>query len=127
MPHLRVCCANIAPPRKAWDCCRQVHPGVIFLPHESGLSRASENGDVHATMMEEVDMKNSLSTRSAADAGKIVRPACPECAEQQFASTVSVHVASSEVRHWWSCENCGHEFMTVVKLRKSKSRRPALS
>ena len=71
-------------------------------------------------------MKNSLSTRFASEAGKMVKPACPQCTEQQFASTVSLHVTASEVRHWWSCESCGHEFMTIVKLRKGKANRRSL-
>ena len=73
-------------------------------------------------------MKNSLSTRYAFDAGQIVRPACPQCAEQQFASTVSVHVTEVDIRHWWSCENCGHEFITMVRMRKAATpRRSRLS
>jgi hypothetical protein len=28
----------------------------------------------------------------------------------------SQHVNHDLVRHWWSCESCGHEFRTTVEL-----------
>jgi hypothetical protein len=28
----------------------------------------------------------------------------------------SQHVQNDLVRHWWSCETCGHEFRTTVRL-----------
>jgi hypothetical protein len=28
----------------------------------------------------------------------------------------SQHVKHDLVRHWWSCETCGHEFRTTVQL-----------
>jgi len=33
-----------------------------------------------------------------------------------FAADVSVHVHEHDIRHWWSCETCGHQFMTTVAL-----------
>jgi hypothetical protein len=32
------------------------------------------------------------------------------------AAAKSQHVREDEVRHWWSCESCGHEFRTTVRL-----------
>ena len=46
----------------------------------------------------------------------VVRPSCPHCNDVLFAATVSVHVHDTEVRHWWSCETCGHQFMTTASM-----------
>jgi transcription elongation factor Elf1 len=80
--------------------------------------------DLEATKVEEVViMKSALSPRSdELEAGRIVRPRCPQCNDQQFASSVSVHVNENDVRHWWDCESCGHQFMTTVRLRKAVRR-----
>lgn len=65
-------------------------------------------------------MKNALSPRSEElEAGRLVRPCCPQCDDRLFASSVSVHVSENDIRHWWNCESCGHEFMTTVRLRKA--------
>jgi Probable Zinc-ribbon domain len=32
------------------------------------------------------------------------------------APAVSVHVHQDDIRHWWSCDVCGHEFMTSVAV-----------
>jgi len=45
---------------------------------------------------------------------------CPECSDLMVAAARSQHVRENVVRHWWSCESCGHEFRTTVQL-------PALS
>lgn len=69
-------------------------------------------------------MISALSPRSdELDAGRIVRPRCPQCDDRQFASSVSVHVNETDVRHWWNCETCGHQFMTTVRMRKAIRRR----
>jgi transcription elongation factor Elf1 len=41
---------------------------------------------------------------------------CPECRDLMVSATKSQHVREDVVRHWWSCESCGHEFRTTVKL-----------
>jgi hypothetical protein len=43
-------------------------------------------------------------------------PACPKCHDLQFAPSASEFVSKGKVRHFWSCEACGHEFSTSVKL-----------
>jgi transcription elongation factor Elf1 len=56
-----------------------------------------------------------------AQADRIVRSYfCPRCDDWMVAPARSQHVNHDRVRHWWSCENCGHEFRTTVEL-------PALS
>jgi len=45
-----------------------------------------------------------------------VRPTCPVCKDELFAATVSVHVHDDHIRNWWSCDRCGHQFMTCVSV-----------
>ena len=59
-------------------------------------------------------MKTHAIRAQASDARRLVRPHCPECRDLLFAPAVSVHVNERDVRHWWSCDNCGHEFMTTA-------------
>ena len=42
---------------------------------------------------------------------------CAECGELVIAPNSSAHVSNHEVRHFWSCDNCGHEIEMVVNLR----------
>jgi len=42
---------------------------------------------------------------------------CPECHDLLVAATESQLVNLDVVRHSWSCEACGHEFRTTVRLR----------
>jgi uncharacterized protein with PIN domain len=43
-------------------------------------------------------------------------PACPQCGDTLLAPEISEHVSAHEVRHFWSCEACGHGFATAVDL-----------
>ncbi len=56
---------------------------------------------------------------------RLALPACPECNDLQFAPTASEFVNKGRVRHFWSCEACGHEFATSVKLPFARGARPA--
>ena len=42
---------------------------------------------------------------------------CTECNELVNAPKSSAHVSNHEVRHFWSCDNCGHEIELAVNLR----------
>jgi ribosomal protein L37AE/L43A len=52
----------------------------------------------------------------AGAARRLAFPVCPKCRDMQFAPAASEFVSKSQVRHFWSCEACGHEFVTSVKL-----------
>jgi len=54
----------------------------------------------------------AFSTGSA----NFMRSYCPECHDLMVAAAMSQHVTADVVRHWWSCESCGHEFRTTVQL-----------
>jgi hypothetical protein len=43
--------------------------------------------------------------------------ACTECKELVIAPDRSRYVDTSEVRHLWTCEDCGHEIETSVTLQ----------
>jgi hypothetical protein len=47
---------------------------------------------------------------------RLALPACPKCNDLQFAPAASEFVSKGKVRHFWSCEACGHEFSTSVKF-----------
>jgi len=42
--------------------------------------------------------------------------ACPHCDALVVAPDASQFVSEGKVRHFWSCDSCGHEFATAVKL-----------
>jgi RNase P subunit RPR2 len=42
--------------------------------------------------------------------------ACSECNDLLVAPKWSAYVSNHEVRHVWSCENCGHEIEMAVTL-----------
>jgi ribosomal protein S27AE len=60
----------------------------------------------------------TLHTAPVPPAGKryFAMPSCPRCGDTVFAPEISEHVSAHEVRHRWSCESCGHGFVTSVDL-----------
>ena len=42
---------------------------------------------------------------------------CPHCDEPVVAPDMSEFVSDGKVRHFWSCDSCGHEFRTAVRVR----------
>jgi hypothetical protein len=45
--------------------------------------------------------------------------ACTVCNEIVIAPTWSEYVSKEEVRHFWFCENCGHDIHTVINFENS--------
>jgi DNA-directed RNA polymerase subunit M/transcription elongation factor TFIIS len=41
---------------------------------------------------------------------------CPHCSELVVAPEASEFVSDGEVRHIWSCDSCGNEFETAVRM-----------
>ena len=41
--------------------------------------------------------------------------ACPHCYQLAVAPEASEFVSEDKVRHFWSCDSCGHEFATSVR------------
>lgn len=42
---------------------------------------------------------------------------CPACGETVVAAQASEFVDSGEVRHHWTCDDCGHGFSTTIVIR----------
>ena len=42
---------------------------------------------------------------------------CPHCNGSVIAPDCSKFVSEEQVRHFWSCEDCGHQIQSVVDLR----------
>jgi transcription elongation factor Elf1 len=40
---------------------------------------------------------------------------CPHCWQVVVAPDASEFVSEEKVRHFWSCDSCGHEFATSVR------------
>ncbi len=49
-----------------------------------------------------------------------VFPNCPRCTATLIAAAASEHVSELQVRHLWSCDACGHAFVTSVRLSASE-------
>ena len=56
---------------------------------------------------------------------KVTRLFCPQCQDLIIAATQSQHVSRNEIRHWWVCEACGHEFRTTVRWLPPVESEPA--
>jgi len=52
---------------------------------------------------------------------------CTECDQVVIAPDRSEYLGSREVRHLWSCENCGHQIEMMVDLRISAKTKPTTS
>jgi ribosomal protein S27AE len=44
------------------------------------------------------------------------RPTCPRCGDAVLAAEAATLVARGLVRNSWSCDSCGHDFVTAVRL-----------
>jgi hypothetical protein len=51
--------------------------------------------------------------------------ACSECNDLLVAPKSSGYVSKHKVRHFWSCENCGHEIEMMVNPRMTPHRNSA--
>src|ERR1700733_13808368 len=60
--------------------------------------------------------KHATVPAFSVEAHSFVRSFCPECHDLMVAATQSQLVNKNVVRHLWSCESCGHEFRTTVRL-----------
>ncbi len=62
-------------------------------------------------------MAGQAETHTATIASRrITLPTCPNCNDLLFAPAASEFVSKTRVRHTWSCDACGHEFSTSVRL-----------
>jgi transcription elongation factor Elf1 len=43
-------------------------------------------------------------------------PSCPHCGDTMLAPTHSEFLGGGRIRHYWSCDNCGEDMQTSVRL-----------
>ena len=55
----------------------------------------------------------ACSTRSVVD---LRRPKCPSCSSTLLMAAESAFNLNGRIRHTWSCDDCGHEFVTSVRV-----------
>jgi hypothetical protein len=44
------------------------------------------------------------------------RPNCPRCGKALLVAEESLFVLSGRIDHAWSCDDCGNEFVTSIRL-----------
>jgi transposase-like protein len=44
------------------------------------------------------------------------RPKCPRCRSVQLAAEESRFSASGRIDHLWLCDDCGHQFVTSIRV-----------
>jgi transcription elongation factor Elf1 len=71
--------------------------------------------------VERAAMNRHARMRSPMAARRLARPQCPHCNDMLIAPAVSVHVHHDDIRHWWTCDACGHEFMTAVTVANMRA------
>ncbi len=45
------------------------------------------------------------------------RPKCPRCGRLLLIAEESAFNAQGHINHFWSCDDCAHEFVTAIPLR----------
>lgn len=44
------------------------------------------------------------------------RPKCPRCSSTLFVAEHSTFDPNGRIRHAWSCDDCGEEFVTSIRV-----------
>ena len=83
--------------------------------------------DARGESAEEVPMTVQPETQSGVTMRRFAFPTCPICNDVLCAAAASEFVSARQIRHQWSCDTCGHEFSTSVRLSFHSERAAALS
>jgi len=59
------------------------------------------------------NIQTAYQSPSAQDLG---RPKCPRCGSVLLVAEQSAFNLKGRIRHSWSCDRCGHEFVTSIRL-----------
>jgi ribosomal protein S27AE len=49
------------------------------------------------------------------------RPKCPRCGSTVFVAEQSAFNLDGRVRHAWSCDDCGNEFATSIRVLRAQA------
>lgn len=50
------------------------------------------------------------------------RPKCPRCGLVLLLAEQSAFIPKGRIRHTWSCDDCGHEFVTSIRVLPQRLR-----
>ena len=53
---------------------------------------------------------------------KLTRPECPSCGSIVLMAERAAFNPDGRIRHTWSCDDCGHEFVTSIRMRGRQPR-----
>jgi predicted RNA-binding Zn-ribbon protein involved in translation (DUF1610 family) len=60
-----------------------------------------------------MDIQTAYHAPSRAD---LSRPKCPSCGSTLLVAEQSVFNLNGRIRHTWSCDECGNEFVTSIRV-----------
>jgi ribosomal protein S27AE len=60
---------------------------------------------------------NIQTVSRASSTGELNRPHCPRCGLIVFMAERAALSPDGDIRHTWSCDDCGHEFVTTIRMR----------
>lgn len=61
----------------------------------------------------------AFSPRVPLSTESLSRPNCPQCGSMLLVAEESRFSARGRIDHDWSCDTCGHEFATSIRLFRS--------
>jgi predicted RNA-binding Zn-ribbon protein involved in translation (DUF1610 family) len=66
-----------------------------------------------------VEEKSTMDTHAAFQIppnADLSRPKCPRCGSTLFVAEQSAFNLRGRIRHAWSCDECGNEFVTSIRV-----------
>jgi ribosomal protein S27AE len=65
---------------------------------------------------------NIQTTYRAPPRADLMRPQCPRCGSIVLMAELAAFDPRGRIRHTWSCDDCGHEFVTSISMRGHEPR-----
>jgi len=67
-------------------------------------------------------MLNSVACDTGLPTKALRRPNCPRCGSVLLIAETSAFNLAGRIRHSWSCDDCGHAFVTSITLWRRRPR-----
>ncbi len=93
---------------------QKLHIGALLRPKNGSTLTIGSGKTLRSE--ESVMMAHAALQNDDRMPRRFVCPRCPRCNDMLFAAAASEHVSDKQIRHTWSCDSCGHEFATSVRL-----------
>jgi RNase P subunit RPR2 len=71
-----------------------------------------------------MNVQTAYQTTCATELG---RSQCPCCGSIILMAEQAAFSGDGSIRHTWSCDDCGHEFVTSIRIRGQRHRREIAS